>query len=337
MLKKLFLFLMLIAILIASLGYYAIFASNCSQEEASFYLHKNQSLDALKEILETKNILQNQTTFNIVAQLKNLKQSIKPGHYTFEKGMSNNHIINMLKSGNQSPVKLTIHAIQNIEDLSALLGKSLMHDSAHFANLLMQNDSLNGFGFSKQDIACMILPNTYEVYWTISAKTFLQKMQKAYQEYWTPSRLEKAKNQKLTPKEVCILASIAQKETARKDEAQKVAGVYINRLRIGMAMQADPTLIFALQDRSIRRVLNKHKEVESPYNTYKYAGLPPGPIDLPQIYVQNAILDYQPHNYLYFCAKEDFSGYHNFATTHTQHMQNARRYQKALNKQKIFK
>ena len=162
-------------------------------------------------------------------------------------------------------------------------------------------------------------------------------MQKAYKNYWTEERVSKANVQKLNPIQVCILASISQKETAKKDEAGKVAGVYMNRLRIGMALQADPTVKFALQDKSLKRIRSKHTQIDSPYNTYKYPGLPPGPIDLPQAYVQNAILNYKAHKYLYFCAKEDFSGYHNFAKSYDTHMINARKYQKALNENKIYR
>ena len=302
----------------------------------SLYVQKNESLSTLTDTLVSKEILQNQSTFLALAKLKKFN-SPKPGHYLIKPGMSSNAIINLLRSGNQTPVNLVIHEINNLNDLSGLLGKTLMADSTEFLSYLSSNDSLKPYNFTSTTIPCMLLPNTYEFYWTASPEKFLNKMQKAYKQYWTEERIAMAKKQKLSPLEVCILASISQKETAKKDEAGKVAGVYMNRLRIGMALQADPTLIYALQDNTIKRVRSKHMQIDSPYNTYKYPGLPPGPIDLPQAYVQNAILDYKGHKYLYFCAKEDFSGYHNFAKSYDIHMINARKYQRALNKKKIYK
>ena len=176
----------------------------------------------------------------------------------------------------------------------------------------------------------MFIPNTYEVFWTITGEDLLKRMRREYDRFWNEQRKDKAKSIGLTQKQVSTLASIVNEETANADEMPLVAGVYMNRLRIGMPLQADPTLFFAAKDYSIRRVLKKHTKIESPYNTYKYRGLPPGPIAVPTIEAIDAVLHYRHHNYLYFCAKEDFSGYHNFAVTLGDHMKNARRFQRAL-------
>ena len=183
----------------------------------------------------------------------------------------------------------------------------------------------------------MFIPNTYEVYWTIKGDELMKRLKKEYDRFWTPERDQKAKVLEMTREEVSTLAAIVQAETAKSDEKPRVAGVYINRLRKGIALQADPTLIFALGDFTIKRVLNKDKEVDSPYNTYLYAGLPPGPIRMPNITSIKSVLNYESHDYIYFCAKEDFSGYHNFVTTYSQHRKNARKYQKALNNKKVYR
>lgn len=184
----------------------------------------------------------------------------------------------------------------------------------------------------------MFIPNTYEFYWNISAKAFFKKMNTEYSKFWNPARLAKAKKIRMSPLEVSTLASIVQAEQSmHDDEKAKVAGLYINRLRKGMLLQSDPTVVYAIGNFSIRRVLNKDKEIDSPYNTYKYKGLPPAPINLPEISSIDAVLNYEKHSYIFMCAKEDFSGYHNFSKTHSQHMMYARRYQAALNKKKIWR
>jgi UPF0755 protein len=183
----------------------------------------------------------------------------------------------------------------------------------------------------------MFIPNTYEIYWNISADQLMDRMFKEYNKFWNEERLQKAKDLKMSPPEVTTLSSIVLAESVKTDESPVIAGVYINRLRKNMPLQADPTLVYAARDFTIKRVLNVHKEIDSPYNTYKYTGLPPGPINLPGITYIDAVLNYKDHNYLYFCAKDDFSGYHAFATNLSDHMKNARRYQQALNKAKLYK
>ena len=212
-----------------------------------------------------------------------------------------------------------------------------MIDSIDIANLLTEKSILQEYNFTKQTLPALFIPNTYQVYWNISAKDFLNRMFKEYKRFWTEERQNKAKAIGLTPIEVSILASIVEEETNNKSEKPMVAGLYINRLKKGMPLQADPTVKFAWQDFTLRRITNKHLTIDSPYNTYKITGLPPGPIRIPSPEGIDAVLNYSKHNYLYMCAKEDFSGTHNFASTLSEHNRNARKYWDALNKRKIYK
>jgi len=204
--------------------------------------------------------------------------------------------------------------------------------------LLNNKDFITELGFKKETVLCLFLPNTYEFYWSTDAKQFILRMNDEYKKFWNETRTKKAKEVNLTPIEVSILASIVQAEQGRfNDEKPTIAGLYINRLTQGIALQSDPTLVYAAGDFSIKRVLNVHKEINSPYNTYMYAGLTPGPINLPEISSIDAVLNYEKHDYLFMCAKDDFSGYHYFAKTASQHNVYAQRYHAALNGQKIYK
>lgn len=301
------------------------------------YIPKDAKLKQVTDSLSQHHILKDIESFLWVADKKSYKK-VKSGRYELKAGMSNNEIINRLRSGHQKPLKATFNNIRTKQELASKISKQLELDSADLFKLLNDNDFLKPFGFTKQTILAMFIPNTYEFYWNISAKAFFKKMNKEYTKFWNPARLAKAKKIRMNPLEVSTLASIVQAEQSmHNDEKAKVAGLYINRLRKGMLLQSDPTVVYAIGDFSIRRVLNKDKEIDSPYNTYKYKGLPPAPINLPEISSINAVLNYEKHNYIFMCAKEDFSGYHNFAKTNAQHMMYARRYQAALNKKKIWR
>ena len=201
--------------------------------------------------------------------------------------------------------------------------------------LLNDDEILKEFGFDKRTIMSMFMPNTYQFYWNTTALAFLIKMHEIYSDFWNEERLGKAKAINMSQQEVSVLASIVEQELANYDEAQRIAGVYINRLKNGMLLQADPTLKFAVGDWSIRRVLDRHKEIDSPYNTYKYAGLPPGPICIPSVKAIEAVLNYEKHDYMFFCARPDYSGYHNFSKTSAQHGRYAREYHRWLNQNLI--
>lgn len=219
--------------------------------------------------------------------------------------------------------------------LAGKIGKQIEADSASIAKLLHDKDYVGKLGFNERTLPAMFLPDTYEFYWNTDAESFISRMLQEYNKFWNEDRKKAAKDKGLSPVEVSILASIVDKETNKTDEMPRIAGVYINRLHSNWLLQADPTLIFAIGDFSIKRVLNVHKEIESPYNTYKYIGLPPGPICIPSVAAVKAVLNAENHNYFYFCAKEDFSGYHNFAKTLTEHNHNAVKYQNALNQRGI--
>ena len=238
----------------------------------------------------------------------------------------------MLRGGLQTPVKVTFNNMRDVKMLAGRISQQIEADSLSIVSLLSNSDSLNAMGFNAKTIPALFLPNTYEFYWNTTAGQFVDKMRREYDKFWNEERRNKAKAVGLTPVEVSTLASIVDKETNKTDEMARIAGVYLNRLRDGWLLQADPTLVFALGDFELKRVLNVHKEVESPYNTYKYPGLPPGPICIPSLAAINAVLSPEKHHYYYFCAKEDFSGYHNFAKTLAEHNKNAQKYQKELNK-----
>lgn len=210
-----------------------------------------------------------------------------------------------------------------------------MTDSSNLARLLMDSTYCAQIGYSTETLPCLFIPNTYEVYWTMTPEAFVKRMQKEHDRFWNEERKAKAQSIGLTPEEVATLASIVEEETANNAEKPMVAGLYINRLHADMPLQADPTVKFALQDFGLRRILHTHLETDSPYNTYKHTGLPPGPIRIPSIQGIESVLNYTRHNYLYMCAKEDFSGTHNFAATFSQHLANARKYQQELNRRKI--
>ena len=272
-----------------------------------------------------------------MAQKKELPANVHPGHYVVKNGISNNQLVNMLRGGLQTPVKVKFNNIRDIDQLAGRIATQIEADSASIANVLHNQDYINQLGFNKYTIPALFLPDTYEFYWNTDAEGFVVRMFQEYNKFWTEERKQQAQAKGLTPIQVSTLASIVNKETNMTDEMPRVAGVYINRLRNNWLLQADPTLIFAWNDFSIRRVLDRHKEIESPYNTYKYAGLPPGPICIPSIAAVKAVLNAEDHHYFYFCAKEDFSGYHNFAKTLSEHNRNAVRYQQALNQRGIMK
>jgi UPF0755 protein len=251
--------------------------------------------------------------------------------------MSNNDVINMLRSGDQIPIKLTYSHARSLQDLAGKIASYLEFDSATMILNLSNRDVASSYGFTKETFMCMFLPNTYEVYITDQPKAVLNRIYSAYKTFWNSERTAMAKSLNLSPEQVIILASIVDAETNQMDEAPTIAGVYINRLNKNIKLQADPTLVFALGDFNIKRVLKRHMQINSPYNTYKYRGLPPGPINIPSIAAIEAVLNYEKNDYLYFCANPDFSGKHIFARTLSQHNKNARLLHLALNNKKIYK
>jgi UPF0755 protein len=244
--------------------------------------------------------------------------------------MTNLQALRALQAGRTEPVKVTFTYIRLLSELDEKITKNIGVTPEEFEDSLDDFIRNNKEGFTRENILCMFIPNTYQVYYNVVPEELIERMHAEHVKFWNSERKEKAAALGLTPIEVSILASIVQAETVKKEEAPIIAGLYLNRLKKDIPLQADPTLVFATGDFSAKRVLNSHKEVESPYNTYKYAGLPPGPINMPQIGSIDAVLNHTPSDFIYMCAKEDFSGHHNFAATLREHNANAIRYQTAL-------
>ncbi len=281
-------------------------------------------------------LLNDVISFSFLSKLMKYSENIKEGAYKVKMNMSNYDLISMLRSGNQTPINITFSYSRKINDLAQKISEKLKISEKDLMDFITEN-SQSYYGFDNQNIIGMFLPDTYEVYWDITPKNLLDKMKSEYDKFWNSERTTKLERVNLSKNEVITLASIVASETNKIDEADRIAGVYINRLRKNMLLQADPTLIYAANDFSIRRVLNKHKKIKSPYNTYMNKGLPPGPIRLsPKKYI-DAVLNFENHRFIFFCAKDDFSGYHEFAITLSEHNKNARKFQRALNKRKIYK
>ena len=255
----------------------------------------------------------------------------RTGRYRVEPGTKCLELYRGLRNGIQEPIKLVVPNSRTMDRLAAALSQSLMVDSAEIASALTDSIYCDTHGYTTATIPALFIPNTYEVYWDISVDKLVERMQRENARFWTAERKAKAEACGMTPEQVATLASIVDEETANNAEKPMIAGLYLNRLRLGIPLQADPTVKFAVGDFKLRRILNIHLGTESPYNTYRITGLPPGPIRIASIAGLEAVLNHAEHNYLYMCAKEDFSGTHNFATTLSEHYRNARRYQKALN------
>lgn len=301
-----------------------------------FYVSTGSTFNKVINDLSEQQLIVNRASFDRLAELKKYKNKIRPGRYRLKNKMNNNELINLLRAGIQEPLQITFNNIRTKEQLASRFGAKLEPDSIDFIQLLNDNSFTASYGLTTSTVLTLFVPNTYEFYWNTSVEEFMGRMAREYKNFWNEERKAKAKAINLSQTEVSILASIVQAEQNRfNDEKPVIAGLYINRLKKGMPLQSDPTLIYAIGDFTINRVLNVDKEVESPYNTYKYGGLPPGPITLPEISSLDAVLNYKKSNFIYMCAKEDFSGRHNFSETINQHSLHARRFRDALNKQNI--
>lgn len=299
------------------------------------YVTKGTTFDSVLDSLEKNDALLDLKAFRWVARKKDYHHVVRPGRFHFKQGMNNNEMVNILRAGLQEPVDLIFNNIRTPEQLAGVVSTYLQADSASVLELFTPGTA-GKYGFAPETFISMFIPNTYEFYWTTSAKEFADRMKVEHERFWNEERRKKAEALGLTPQEVSTLASIVQEETVKADEKARVAGVYINRLRRGMLLQADPTVKYAVGDVTLRRILFSHLEIDSPYNTYKNAGLPPGPITFPEISSIDAVLNFEEHDYYYFCARDDFSGYHAFARTNAEHNINAEKYRRALDEQKIF-
>lgn len=305
--------------------------------EKTVYIHIDQKKDfqSLCRQLEDSAGCQQISSFKYLAGLLKYPRHMRTGRYAVVPGMSNFALLNDLRRGHQTATRITFHTIRLKEDLATRLSEQLMLEKEELLSLLNDSAYCDSLGFTPETIPALFIPNTYEVYWNIPARKLVGRMLREYNAFWTRQRRAKAAAAGLSPQQVSILASIVEEETAAPDEYPIVAGLYLNRLHAGIPLQADPTVKFAVGDFGLQRILFEHLEIESPYNTYKYAGLPPGPLRVPTSQAIDAVLNYTRHRYFYMCAKEDFSGRHNFAVTLAQHNRNASRYRAELNRRKI--
>lgn len=300
-------------------------------------IKRGETFSELRARLYDAQIIQEAVSFSFVAKVLDYQEAVKPGVYLLQSGMSNLDAVRRLRAGDQMPVRVTFNNVRLKNELAEKITANTGVAPAEFEALLSNEAFLEKYGLNADNSMTVFLPNTYEVYWTITAEELFDRMFKAHQQFWNTDRKQQAAALNLTPVEVSILASIVQAETIMSDERAKVAGLYLNRLDRNMYLQADPTVKYALGDFAIQRVLTKDTRVKSPYNTYINRGLPPGPINLPGIASIQSVLNYQKHDYLYMCAKEDFSGYHSFAETLSEHNRNASRLHRALNQRKIYR
>ncbi len=320
--------------------YQVFFSPNTLIDLETNYMLKIPSNATYKNVVDDlfeKAVINDALSFGFVAKVLGYQEAVKPGLYTVKPRMSNLDLVRMLRSGNQTPVRITFNNVRTKEDLAEKITASLEVSQEQFLAMIKDSVMIRKFDFEEETILAMFIPNTYEVWWNIAPDALFDRMYKEYQSFWTEERKQKAQALGFSQKEVSTLASIVQAESQQKvDERPIIAGLYINRINLGMPLQADPTLVFASGNFELKRVLNVHKEIESPYNTYLNVGLPPGPINLPDIKSLDAVLNPDDNSYLYMCAKADFSGYHAFASTLSEHNANARRLHAALNKAKIY-
>ncbi len=342
LIKWILFILMVIFLYVGYLGisiYKKAYIPNVRIRQKVYYLiiPTGSTYDDVLRIMKEDKILINPGAFDWAADQKNYPKHIYPGRYKIRNRMSNNRLINILRAGLQEPVKLTFNNIRTKDELAEKISDQIEASKSSILRLLSDENFLHTYGFTGQTVIGMFIPNTYEFWWTTDSLGFFNKMYKEYQKFWNAGRLKKAENAGLSVNEVITLASIVDEETRKESEKSRIAGVYMNRLKKKIPLQADPTIKFALGNFSIRRILKQHLAIESPYNTYKYYGLPPGPIRIPSVQTVEAVLNYEKNDYLYFCAKDDFSGYHVFAKTLEQHNRNARLYQRALSRRKIYR
>jgi UPF0755 protein len=339
---KVFLALFLVVGAIVSIlgfKYYRyVTAPNISESlpnDGYFYVPTDAQYEDVVELLKAEKILLKEASFRWVSDQKNYTKNVKPGRYQLTPNMSNNELVNLLRSGDQKPVNIAFHSIKTLPQLAGVVSKKIEPDSSELAQYLLTDSVAHHFGFNEHTFIAMFIPNTYEFYWNTSPEKFVSRMAKEFKGFWTTQRIQLAKSKGLSQSEVSTLASIVQAETVKRDEMPKVAGLYLNRLKKGMRLQADPTVKYAVGDPTMKRIYLKHLKTESPYNTYIHTGLPPGPISVPEHQALLAVLNADSHGYIYMCAKPDYSGYHNFSKTLQQHNVYRQKYIQFLRKEGI--
>lgn len=339
--KKIIGFTIGIGIVLVAVFAWFVLGSNTSFSENKKYLFvytgKTGEEDVMNYIKENK-LLNNPGLFNFVANRLNVWKRLKPGRFEIKKGESILNIVRMLRNNNQSPVDLVIRKLRTNDDLVAILARNFEAGSSAVTDFVSNNDSLSSLGVNTYALTSIIIPDTYTFYWNTPTGKILRKLKSESENFWKKDdREKKAKELGFTPLQVTIIASIVEEETNKNDEKGNVASVYINRYNKGMRLGADPTIKFAMHDFTLKRIYLKYLDVESPYNTYKQNGLPPGPICTPSAKTIDAVLNAPKTEYLFFVAKSDFSGYHTFSTNYAEHMQHAREFSKAQDEQALIR
>ena len=322
---------------VSGVAAYMLYHHLTPENDTYIYIDTDDTIDSVYQKIEQTHSDASFTALRLFTAYSHYDRHIHAGRYLVSNRLTTLDLFRNLRSHNSCPISLVVPSVRTIDMLAARVARQLMIDSVTLATHLNNPDTWKSLGYTRETFPALFIPDTYEVYWETSAQSFVDRMAKVNHDFWNGKRTNKAKQIGLTPIEVVTLASIVDSETANNAEKSRIAGLYINRLNRGMLLQSDPTVIYAVGDFSIRRVLNIHLQTQSPYNTYIVHGLPPGPIRIPSIAGIDAVLNYERHNYIYMCAKEDFSGTHNFATTYAEHMQNARKYINALTKRNIMK
>lgn len=321
---------------VLALGYYYFMSSFSKSEETEYvYIDNDDDIDSVCAKMSDFVPEHNITAFRTMSRHGGYADRIRSGRYAINPGDNAITVYRNLKNGHQDPIHLTIPESRTMERLAGALSRKLMLDSMTTANSLLDSAYCARWGYDTATIACIFVPNTYEVYWNTTLDHLMERMQKEHGHFWNGERLAKASGLGLTENQVCTLASILDEETANNQEKPMIAGMYLNRLKINMPLQADPTVKFALKNFALKRIYHDMLSYDSPYNTYKNTGLPPGPIKIASVAGIDAVLNRVAHDYIYMCAKEDFSGTHNFAKTYPEHLRNAARYSKALNERGI--
>lgn len=291
------------------------------------YIDSDDGVDSVLTKLETVGV--STTGFKLLETVRSYR--VRTGRYAITNDLSSWALFRKLRNGQQDPVNMTVPSARTFDKIAGTMARNIMLDSLTILNAFEDEETIKGLGYDRQTLPALIIPNTYQVFWDISLDKLLERLVTENKRFWNEERMAKAEKLGMTPTEVYTLASIVDEETANNAEKPMVAEMYLNRLEIGMPLQADPTIKVAVGDWGLRRILYEHLKVESPYNTYIHTGLTPGPLRVSSIAGIDAVLDHAHHDYLYMCAKEDFSGTHNFAVTYSEHLKNAKRYTDALN------
>ncbi len=332
--SRIFLYILLALILIGGFLAWKVFGPAAKKPaDGFFYVHTGDSYEKVKERLVEEKILSSGTWFNKVAGILDYDELVKPGKYKVDDGMSVFGLVRMLRSGRQTPVKLVIVKIRTKEELAGKLGRNFECDSASILSYLNNPDTLSRFGLDTNTVMTAIIPNTYSYLWNTTPSKLFRRLYSEREKFWTTERKTAATQLGLKPEEVYALASIVEEETNMPEDKGKIASVYLNRMRTGMRLGADPTVKFALRNFALKRIYKKHTEFTSPYNTYQITGLPPGPICTPSIKTIDAVLNAPQTDYLYFVARADLRGFSDFATTYEEHLRYAKAYQDALNRE----